>query len=295
MKSLTLNPIGHGSSVEVPVSEEEQPDSWRIPSGRHTQVLDTPPASPRDSAAATATAVPPGATTAPLPRPSFWSAVSAGFASTPQTAPGSGGLFRRWTEGDAFPAANVSRDAPCDGAGRLLAFLSLDVQMAWALAQSAAEARAAAEAEGLAAKLEVFNARSFPVPRNGHCGPAAIAAALEHRAVCAASGGAFPDACHLMPHVGTQRARVVAAALAHYDVLSMEERAQMNSGIAQNGLYSGFSEWAADMRGCGYADELYMEFAGRLFNAVILVTGATGDSLGMTFPQDPSYLQPNPR
>lgn len=178
----------------------------------------------------------------------------------------------------------------------------MDEQLAWALEVSAAEAHAAAvnlaalaESEALSRKLEIFCARTFPIPRNGHCGPAGIAAALEHSAVCAASGGAFPDACHLMPHVGTQRMRVVAAAQAHYDLLSTEERAQMDAGIAQNGLYSGFLEWAVDMRGCGYVDELYLEHAGRLFNAVILVTGATGDSLGMAFPQDPSSLQPNPR
>lgn len=152
------------------------------------------------------------------------------------------------------------------------------------------------ETTALAEKLEVVGARTFATPRDGSCGPAGLAATLDHAEICAATGGRFPEAQHLAPYAAAQRMSVVDFAQRDFDAMDPEERVEKEGLLAITGFPGGFSHWATTMRSSGgYADAMYLEYAGRLFNAIILVTRAGDDGLGMVFPENPAYLRPNPR
>lgn len=153
---------------------------------------------------------------------------------------------------------------------------------------------ALAESAALASKLKAVGVRAMPTSRTGNCGPEALAAVLEHSVVCTETRGAFPRARHLARHVSEQRKLVVDEAEAGYFRMNRAGRDDLECAIAEYTPYSCFATWAAAMRRNAYIDALYLQAAGRYFNAVIMVTSAPGKGPREVFPQDPCLVGPHP-
>lgn len=192
------------------------------------------------------------------------------------------------------PSASPTAAAAAPAAPRLAAKSRFVPRPVIAPAAPAPRPAARAESAALAARLKAAGLRSFPTSRTGDCGPEALAAVLEHAAVCTASRGGFPKPRILAGQVAKQRALVVDTAQNVYRLLSPADRADWDIEIAETTPFSSFAAWAAAMRSNGYIDELYLETAGYCFNAVVVVTTAKRRRPRVVFPRDTTLLAPHP-